>query len=303
MEINLREANLFQIAEGISRGDGITYLIGEGAGNELLKWKLMGKIYPLGDLEDEECPLVLKVKDSKDRICALKLFKFREKDYEHLTDDFTTAARFSGFKYIVLNYQAKLYENNNLAYILMEYFETDLEKALYKNVLTPADKIEITMKISEALKYIHENEAIHNDIKPGNIFLKKEKNNWVPVIGDFGRYKIGTALFSHPQKLERLESIREGKPQPLADMQKWDLFSMGLVFYFIMMGRLPESWDLYISKYLKANKIFGYMLKEEELEVFRQVLLGIFKKARIDSPKSASWEMALLVRELLTYEC
>ncbi len=302
MEINLREANLFRIAEAIKRGDGITYLIGEGAGNEFLKWKLMGKIYPLGGLLGEGSTLVLKIKDSKERICVLKLFEFREKDHEHLTDDFTTAARFSNFKYIVKTYQAKLYENNHLAYILMEYFETDLENALRKSLLNFADKIKITIKISEGLKYIHENESAHNDIKPGNIFLKKEKNNWVPVMGDFGRYKIGTALYSHPQKLERLEAIREGKAQPLANMQKWDVFSMGLVFYLILMGKLPESWKTFISEYEKTNKISDYMLKEEEFETLRQFLLKIFKKAQIHYSKSAPVEMALIVRDILKYE-
>ena len=73
--------------------------------------------------------------------------------------------------------------------ILMEYLQTDLGKFFYENRQNPNVMNEsflknIAFQILSGLKYLHENNIIHRDIKLENI-LYDSKNN-IAKIGDFG---------------------------------------------------------------------------------------------------------------------
>ncbi|CAI2366219.1 unnamed protein product [Moneuplotes crassus] len=89
--------------------------------------------------------------------------------------------------------------------------ETEFEGEDFKNEHEKIEKVGkfIFKKVLEGLKYLHDNNYVHRDIKPDNIWFSKEGNN--PKIGDFTvtQYipshdfmlmsKVGTPLFMAPE--------------------------------------------------------------------------------------------------------
>ena len=80
---------------------------------------------------------------------------------------------------------------NYMVNIAMEYQETNLTEFIkvynQKNGLKNLPKkiiSQITKKILEGLKYLHENKIIHRDLKPENILMSYDANS--VKIGDFG---------------------------------------------------------------------------------------------------------------------
>ncbi|MEI6232386.1 MAG: serine/threonine-protein kinase [Planctomycetota bacterium] len=99
-----------------------------------------------------------------------------------------------------------------------------------------ANFLEYAIAICRGLRETHYFGVIHRDLKPANVLLKNTSD---PVIGDFGLSKIitesvnartfvGTMRFVAPELLD-------GKPYD----HRVDLFSLGVVFYYIWTGVYP----------------------------------------------------------------
>lgn len=81
---------------------------------------------------------------------------------------------------------SKLENYRKLLFIQMEYCEGLTLQHLLANFeisLSKDEKIKLIKQILEALSYIHEQNMIHRDLKPTNIFLDK---NFIVKLGDFG---------------------------------------------------------------------------------------------------------------------
>ena len=128
--------------------------------------------------------------------------------------------------------------DDQASYIVMEYVDgTTLEPySRGENLLTLSRILEIIYKCARALDYAAREGVIHRDIKPANILLSGETDI---KISDFGAALnnasdstqitgIGSPAFMSP------EQVRE---QPLS--YQTDIFSLGVVFYQLLTGRLP----------------------------------------------------------------
>jgi serine/threonine protein kinase len=138
--------------------------------------------------------------------------------------------------HIAAIYDAVADEREN--YIVMEYVDgTTLEQYAHVADLLPFSRIvEIAYKCAKALEYASEQGVIHRDIKPANILLAGESDI---KISDFGAALtqagettqvsgIGSPAYMSP------EQVRE---QPLT--HQTDIFSLGVVMYQLLTGRLP----------------------------------------------------------------
>jgi serine/threonine protein kinase len=106
------------------------------------------------------------------------------------------------------------------------------------------------VQILTALQYVHEQGVAHRDLKPENILLASPDQS---KISDFGfavftdahglcTGSVGTPGFTSPECLSR-------KPY---DGRKSDVWSAGLIFYAMVIGRLP--WDTQNHRQI-ANQI------------------------------------------------
>ena len=137
-------------------------------------------------------------------------------------------------------------------YYLMEYVEgITLEEWMKNNVFPkPRIAIDIVDQIAKGLKAFHEQETIHQDLKPGNIMLiptnnisQTESSLQVKIV-DFGSVfvagvaevfrpiqhegALGTATYSDPHYLLGKNSGIQG-----------DLYSLATITYEIFTGKLP----------------------------------------------------------------
>jgi serine/threonine protein kinase len=152
---------------------------------------------------------------------------------------FVTEASLAGklsHPHIVAIYDAVAEDEHS--YIVMEYVDgTTLEQYTRHQNLLPVQKIvEVVYKCARALDYAARQGVIHRDIKPANILMTGESDI---KISDFGAALtlaaqttqvsgVGSPAYMSP------EQVRE---QPLT--HQTDIFSLGVVMYQLLTGRLP----------------------------------------------------------------
>ncbi len=131
---------------------------------------------------------------------------------------------------------------NDQAYVVMEYFPGEsLERYCSFEKLLPVPRtIGIVFKCCMALDYAYRQGIVHRDIKPANILVDDKDN---VKITDFGLalnvskksdtdstfiMGVGSPAYMSPEQI---------KNYPLN--QKTDLFSLGVVLFHMLAGRLP----------------------------------------------------------------
>lgn len=101
--------------------------------------------------------------------------------------------------------------------------------------------------ITSGLAHLHASNYIHRDLKPSNCLLNRVDNELRCLISDFGEVQsenvmrnntgaTGTISYCAPEVLVRGSSGRFGEFST-----KSDVFSLGMILYFMCFGRLPYS--------------------------------------------------------------
>lgn len=126
------------------------------------------------------------------------------------------------------------------SYLVMEYVPgSTLEAHSDVSTLLPLGKaVEIVFKCIRALEYASQHGVIHRDIKPGNILLSRAGET---KVGDFGASfqqrlghettqitGVGSPAYMSPEQIQA---------EPLT--QQTDIYSLGVVMYRLLTGRLP----------------------------------------------------------------
>ena len=127
------------------------------------------------------------------------------------------------------------------AYIAMEHFPAGDLRERMKAPLTPATALGFLRQIASALEAIHSVGVLHRDLKPANVMLRADGT--VSLI-DFGLAKANENDIS-------LTGTREifGTPYYMSPEQghaeiidaRSDLYSLGVVFYEMLIGRKPYN--------------------------------------------------------------
>lgn len=144
----------------------------------------------------------------------------------------------------VVNYVTCV-SDSNFQYIVMELMEGTLDAYLdYKQASQGAAKI--CSDISSGIKYLHDNNVLHRDLKPQNI-LYKTKPIVTVKIADFGLSKILDAAKSGHSSSGTVTHFRAGTkcwkaPELLKKKAKEyskgsDIFSCGLLFHYILANK------------------------------------------------------------------
>ncbi len=126
----------------------------------------------------------------------------------------------------------------NLHYIVMEYVDGGtLEQFCRSDSLLPIDRVvEIAFKCSRALEFAQRMGVTHRDIKPANILHTGETD---VKITDFGAALIAAG---DTTQISAIGSPAYMSPEQVKEQSlthQTDIYSMGVVMYHLLSGRLP----------------------------------------------------------------
>ncbi|WP_337019338.1 Stk1 family PASTA domain-containing Ser/Thr kinase [Oceanobacillus massiliensis] len=148
-------------------------------------------------------------------------------------------------------------EEEHLLYMVMEYVDgmTLKEYIQQYGPIEVQESLDIMKQISSAIAHAHANEIVHRDIKPQNILI----NSFGQVkVTDFG-IAIALSATSLTQTNSILGSVHYLSPEQARGgtaTKKSDIYSMGIVLFELLTGRLPFSGQSPVSialKHLQSN--------------------------------------------------
>lgn len=144
---------------------------------------------------------------------------------------------------------------NKIIYIIMDYYKNgDFSNFIKGKVLKEIFAKKYMSQLKNGLKYLYENNIMHRDLKPHNILL--DDNNDIKI-ADFGfaRYVkddmlintlCGTPIYMAPEIIKHKKYTN-----------KSDLWSLGIIMYEMIYGKLPFKANNFIQllKSINKNKI------------------------------------------------
>ncbi len=148
-------------------------------------------------------------------------------------------------------------EEDNIYFMVMEYVDGMTLKK-YIQTYGPVEvqeAIDIMKQITSAITHAHENDIVHRDIKPQNILIDPYGS---VKVTDFG-IAVALSATSLTQTNSVLGSVHYLSPEQARGgmaNKKSDIYSLGIVLFELLTGRLPFSGQSAVSialKHLQSN--------------------------------------------------
>ena len=232
----------------------------------------MGKVYKVLD------------KDVDEKI-AIKLLKPEIASEEKIIERFQNELKLA--RKITHKNVCRMYDLNKFEgtpYITMEYVSGEDLKSSIKRMgpLSAGKAIFITKQICEGLIEAHKLGVVHRDLKPQNIMIDKAGNAHIMDFGIARSLKakglttagmmIGTPDYMSPEQVEAKDVD-----------QRSDIYSLGVIVYEILTGRVPFEGDSALSIALKHKTEIPKNpreINEQVPEELSRVILKCMEKNR-----------------------
>ncbi len=227
------------------------------------------------------------------RYVAIKVLRPEYRDDEEFIKRFKIEAQSAGslsHPNIVSIYDVG--NEDDIEYIVMEYVEgiTLKQYLSTKSTVTWKEAVDYASQICSGLEHAHKKGIVHKDIKPENIIITKEG---ILKITDFGIAKalnqgtittggltMGSVHYFSP------EQARGGFTDA-----KTDLYSLGILLYEMIAGKLPFEGDSAISvamQHLEKDPVRPSIYNPSIPRSLENVILKAMTKEQSDRYQSAT---------------
>ena len=203
-------------------------------------------------------------------------------------------------------------EDNGVTYFVMRYFEAGTLKTKMEAGPLPIQEIDrIFTQLADALGYAHARGIVHRDLKPANALVDADGNLFLT---DFGIAKL---LESASPRLTQTDAIM-GTPAYISPEQaqartvdqRSDIYSLGIILYEMVTGRVPYVADTplaVILQHVSDPLPLPSIVKSNISPAIEQVLLKALAKNPDDRFATtaefvAAWKRALREMDTLARE-
>ncbi len=133
-----------------------------------------------------------------------------------------------------------------------------------RGAMTATEAVEMILKLARTMAYAHSCGIIHRDLKPANVLLDVASE---PKIVDFGLARLAKRVETEQVEAitvpgERLLSLGYSAPELEEDAsisdERADVYSLGAIFYFLLIGRNPRFYreqdiPLYLREVMRRS--------------------------------------------------
>lgn len=186
-------------------------------------------------------------------------------------------------------------------YIALQYIEgKTLKEVIREEAPMKREKaIKITLRLCDALGHAHEKQIVHRDVKPENIIMESDEK---PYITDFGIARFvdtgNTVTYAGNNVLGSVRYVSPEQARGEVVGPQSDIYSLGIVLYEMLTGKLPFDGDntmAVVLKQVQEPMVPPLKLNPEIGEALNEVVL----KATTKNSKDRYQNMAAFKRDLL----
>ncbi|TRV03175.1 MAG: serine/threonine protein kinase [Microcystis wesenbergii Mw_MB_S_20031200_S109] len=166
--------------------------------------------------------------------------------------------------------------NTEMLYLVMELAQGSLENHIAKGGLSAGEIKNITAQVAQGLNYLHGQNKVHRDLKPGNILMVNQQYK----LADFGLIRTLNNK-SHTQTVHNSGTIIYMPPEAFkGDISSaWDLWSLGIMLIEMTTNQLPYKFNNDIHQLMA--KVMNCELQIPSLpKEFKPIIEGCLQKDR-----------------------
>ncbi|MFC2161237.1 tetratricopeptide repeat protein [Acidobacteriota bacterium] len=122
-----------------------------------------------------------------------------------------------------------------------------------KHKLSTKERLELFIRVCQAVQHAHQKGVFHRDLKPSNILLVVQEDKPIPKIIDFGIAKATEHSLTE-RTLYTEQGLLIGTPEYMSPEQaemsgldvdtRTDIYSLGVILYELLVGVLPFDPDI-----------------------------------------------------------